>query len=185
MTIQQLQYLITTAKYGSITQAADALFVSQSSVSKAIKALEEELGTELILRNYAGICFTPEGLSFLRDSYNLMSQYDRMQEAYSHKTASTVGFGVSSQHYIFVMAAMTQLAANFPEDRYSFVLRENKATEIVQDVFSRRTNLGFIFYYEMNKSVIMRELEKVNLAFHPFCQAMSHAYLSRNHPLAG
>lgn len=185
MTIQQLQYLITTAKFGSITQAAEALYVSQSSISKSIKALEEELGIELINRNYAGISFTAAGLNFLRDSYILMEQYDRMHEAYSRKGDQIVSFGVSSQHYIFVMAAMTELAATFPEERYSFVLRENKVTEIVKDVLSRRTNLGFIYYYEMNKAMIFRELERVNLAFHPFCYATSHAYLSRSHPLAG
>ena len=184
MTIQQLQYLITAAKYGSITQAAEALFVSQSSISKAIKSLEDELGIELIIRNYAGISFTADGLNFLRDSYTLMSQYDRMHETYSHKYEPVLSFSVSSQHYIFVMAAVTELTIACPEEKFSFVLRESKATDIIRDVFTRRSNLGFIFYYQMNKSMIVRELERYNLAFHPFCHASPHAYLSVEHPLA-
>ena len=59
MTLQQLQYLVAIAETNSINQAAQSLFVSQSSISKAIKQLEEELGFTLMERNYRGIAFTP------------------------------------------------------------------------------------------------------------------------------
>ena len=44
MTFQQLLYLVEIAKNGSINKAAQSLFVSQSSISCAIKDLEDELG---------------------------------------------------------------------------------------------------------------------------------------------
>ena len=66
MTLQQLQYLIAIAESNSINQAAQSLFVSQSSISKAVKQLEEELGFALLDRSYRGISFTPAAQSVLK-----------------------------------------------------------------------------------------------------------------------
>ena len=72
MTMQQLQYLICTAQLGSISQAAESMFVSQSSISKSIRLLEKELGFAILNRSYSGVSFTVQGLNFLRDAYRLV-----------------------------------------------------------------------------------------------------------------
>ena len=61
MTLTQLQYAITIAGAGSMNEAARALFVSQPSLSSAMKELEEEIGVRLFLRTNRGIDLTPEG----------------------------------------------------------------------------------------------------------------------------
>jgi len=54
VTIQQLQYILEVNRVGTITQAAKNLFVSHSSVSNAIRALEEELGFAVFDRSRQG-----------------------------------------------------------------------------------------------------------------------------------
>ena len=58
MTVQQLKYIVTVAETGSITEAAKQLFISQPSLSNAVKEIEKEIGIAIFLRSHAGITLT-------------------------------------------------------------------------------------------------------------------------------
>lgn len=62
MTIQQLKYIIKVAETGSITEAAKVLFISQPSLSNAIREIEKEAGLIIFTRSRQGIALTKEGL---------------------------------------------------------------------------------------------------------------------------
>ena len=61
MTLQQLRYVTTIANIGSISEAAKRLFVSQPSLTKAIKELEKEMGITIFDRTNKGITVSNEG----------------------------------------------------------------------------------------------------------------------------
>ena len=61
MTVQQLKYIVTVAETGSITEAAKQLFISQPSLSNAVKELEKEVGIAIFLRSHAGITLRKQG----------------------------------------------------------------------------------------------------------------------------
>lgn len=64
MTLQQLRYVTTIANIGSISEAAKRLFVSQPSLTKAIKELEKEMGITIFDRTNKGITVSKEGERF-------------------------------------------------------------------------------------------------------------------------
>ncbi len=64
MTLQQLKYMIMVAEKGSITEAAKELFISQPSLSGAIKEVENEAKITIFNRCRAGVALTTEGWSF-------------------------------------------------------------------------------------------------------------------------
>lgn len=64
MTLQQLKYVTTIANIGSISEAAKRLFVSQPSLTKAIKELEKEMGITIFDRTNKGITVSKEGERF-------------------------------------------------------------------------------------------------------------------------
>lgn len=66
MTFQHLKYLLTVAEKGSITEAAKGLFISQPSLSNAIKEVEKEIGFSIFTRSRTGIALTKEGMEFPR-----------------------------------------------------------------------------------------------------------------------
>ena len=68
MTLNQLNYYVEIVRQGSFTKAAEKLFVSQSTLSKAIRALEEEFQMELINRGAKEFQLTPQGLSLIHIS---------------------------------------------------------------------------------------------------------------------
>ncbi|MDQ6596314.1 LysR family transcriptional regulator [Bacillus salipaludis] len=65
MSPQQLRYIVKIAKHNSISQAASALFVTQPSISKAVRELENELGITILDRTNKGVAFTKEGTELL------------------------------------------------------------------------------------------------------------------------
>ena len=78
MTIQQLQYILEVERTGSVSQAAQNFYVSQSSVSNAISALENELGFPIFTRTWQGTVPTENGLAVLEDARHICEHHRRI-----------------------------------------------------------------------------------------------------------
>jgi DNA-binding transcriptional LysR family regulator len=65
MKIEHLETLVEVARYGNVTRAAEALYLSQPSVSSRLQALEAELGEQLLVRTPRGVRLTDAGREFL------------------------------------------------------------------------------------------------------------------------
>ena len=73
--LKYLQYALAVVRYGSVTQAARALYLAQPNLSRAIGELEQSLGFPLFLRTRQGMSLTPQGERFLTEAETLL---DRM-----------------------------------------------------------------------------------------------------------
>ena len=77
MNLRQLEYLVAIAEHGSLTQAAESLFVSQPSLSQQIRALEDELGGALLERLPRGVRLTAAGQELLGEARATLAHADR------------------------------------------------------------------------------------------------------------
>ena len=107
MTLAQLRYAITVANSNSMNEAARNLFISQPSLSSAIRELEEEIGVELFRRTNRGISVTPEGEEFLGYARQVVEQYELIESKYVSKEHTKKKFSVSMQHYTFAVNALS------------------------------------------------------------------------------
>lgn len=82
-----LKYAVEVERTGSISQAAENLFMAQPNLSKAIKELETDLGIEIFERSSRGVRLTPSGEEFLKYAENVLEQLE-MMEGLSKKTFS-------------------------------------------------------------------------------------------------
>lgn len=80
MDLKKLQYLEAVYRLKNLTQAAAEQYVSQPAMTKAIRALEEELGTQLIRRSNTGVSFTYEGERFIPYVYRILSDVKQAEE---------------------------------------------------------------------------------------------------------
>ncbi|WP_183407150.1 LysR family transcriptional regulator [Nocardioides marmorisolisilvae] len=80
MNIQQLRYVVATVEAGSMTAAATALFVAQPALSRAVRALERELGTDLFARAGRGVVLTAAGESFVARARSVLRSIDRLRD---------------------------------------------------------------------------------------------------------
>ena len=74
MTLQQLKYVVTVAETGTITEAANRLYISQPSLTNAIRELEKEMKITIFLRTNKGIILSKEGEDFLGYARQVLEQ---------------------------------------------------------------------------------------------------------------
>ena len=185
MTLQQLKYVIEVADKGSITEAAQSLFISQPSLSAAIRDLETETATKIFLRNSRGILITPEGAEFLGYARQVVQQAALIEDKYIARQAVRQRFSVSTQHYSFTSSAFVELVRAQGGEAYEFILREGKTYDTINDVKTLRSEMGVIYMCSFNEAVISKMLREANLVFSELFSARPHIFIGRNNPLAG
>ena len=184
MTLQQLRYVQEVAQTGSISRAAQNLFVTQPSLSKAISDLETEMGITIFYRTNRGATLSEEGSRFLSYVRQIMDPVNLLEQQYKAKTPSRRIFGISSQHYAFVVGAFAELIREEEHEPYEFSLRESQTFQILEDVRTGRSELGVLFLSNFNRDVVLRMIHHSDLEFHPLQVASPHVFLSAYHPLA-
>lgn len=185
MTLQQMKYIITTVQCGSITEAAKRLFLSQPSLSSAIKEVETEAGIEIFARSVKGITLTPDGTEFLSYARQLVEQAELMEQRYLHKKPSRRLGAVSTQHYAFAVDAFVNVTKALGADEYELTLRETRTYEIIEDVRNFHSEIGILYLCDFNEKVIRKLFKENHLRFTPLFTAQPHVFISKHHPLSG
>ncbi|MDY2726437.1 MAG: LysR family transcriptional regulator [Anaerostipes faecalis] len=184
MTLTQLKYVITIADTGSMNEAAKSLFISQPSLSLAVKELEQEIGVELFRRSNRGVSLTAEGNEFLSYARQVVEQYQLMESRYIEKKDVKKKFAVSMQHYTFAVNAFVEMVKQFGMDEYEFAVRETKTYEVIEDVKDFRSEIGILYLNDFNRKVLEKLFHESNLEFHPLLNCGIYVYLWKGHPLA-
>ncbi len=184
MTLQQLKYVITVAETGTITEAANKLFISQPSLTNAIHELEKEMNIVIFDRTNRGIHISKEGDDFLGYARQVLEQAAILEDKYKSASGGKKKFCVSTQHYSFAVNAFVDLIKEYGQEEYDFSLRETQTYEIIEDVAKMRSELGILFFNDFNRKVIEKILKSHQLEFHPLFHAKPHVFISKKHPLA-
>jgi DNA-binding transcriptional LysR family regulator len=146
MDIKQLQYFIEVAKYNSFTKAAEQLFITQPTISKMIKNLEDELGVVLFDRSRKKLILTDAGRIIYEQAllvdkafHNLESEMDNL-------------FGLKKGHIriglppIFDPRLFPKLVGSFHEKypAITFELMEDGSKKIEEEVANHELDIGVV-----------------------------------------
>ncbi|QRQ79332.1 LysR family transcriptional regulator [Glutamicibacter protophormiae] len=184
LTLQQLRYFTAVATEGSISAAADLLYVAQPSMSSAMKELESRLGRTLLVRSAKGVTLTVEGAEFLGYARQVLEQVQLLEHRYLGRPPSRRLLGISTQHYSFSVDAFVRMVQASGAEEYEFSLRETRTEEIIEDVRTLRSEIGILYRNDFNAKVIDKLLRESRLVFHPLFLADPHIFISRSNPLA-
>ena len=185
MTLNQLKYVIEIAETGSVTAAAQRLFIAQPSLSKAVSELEKEMGITIFARTNRGVYLTEEGTKFLSYARQITEQAELLESEYKSAPPPRRVFSVSSQHSAFVVNAFVELVREYGRDKYEFTLRELKTAEIIEDVRTHRSDIGILYLSRFNREVIMHILQNEEIRYEKLFTAKPHVFVSRSNPLIG
>lgn len=187
MTLQQLRYILELSKHNSISAAAQALNISQPSLSTAIRDLEKEFSLTLVERNRHGITFTPAGLEFLHYAGHILSHAAAMHDHFQAEKRQDLPqiLSISSQHYPFADEAFIHALQHVqPGKSCVFTLREGRTSQVIHDVVTRESHLGILFLSHMNERFLQDLFHKNKLEFTPLCAFTPCLYVRSGHPLA-
>lgn len=184
MTLQQLRYVIAVAENGTVSGAAKSLFISQPSLTNAIRELEKELQINIFLRTNKGVVLSNEGSDFIGYARQIIEQADLLEDKYINYKKHKKKFSVSTQHYSFAVNGFVDVIKEFGYDNYDFTLRETQTYEILQDVSQLKCEVGILYLSSENEKVITKIMNENNLIFEEIVRAKPHIFISSKHPLA-
>ncbi|HHL0799023.1 TPA: LysR family transcriptional regulator [Streptococcus agalactiae] len=184
MRIQQLQYVIKIVETGSMNEAAKQLYITQPSLSNAVRNLETEMGIQIFIRNPKGITLTKDGMEFLSYARQILEQTALLEERYKGDNTSRELFSVSSQHYAFVVNAFVALFYGTDMTQYELFLRETRTWEIIDDVKNFRSEIGVLFLNSYNRDVLTKLFDDNSLIATTLFTTTPHIFVSKSNPLA-
>lgn len=184
MTLQQIKYIVTVAETGNITEAAKRLFISQPSLTNAVRELENEMQVTIFNRTNKGVVVTNEGDVFLSYARQILEQVGLLEEKYLNVKERRPRFSVSCQHYSFAVNAFVDVIKLFDADQYDFTLRETQTYEIIEDVSKLRSEIGILYVSSKNEEIIGKLLKQNDLEFQDLFVAKPHVFIYSKHPLA-
>jgi DNA-binding transcriptional LysR family regulator len=131
-TLRQLQFFVAAAEAGSVSGAARALSISQSSVTEAILSLEGDLGVSLFDRQARGLLITQKGSAFLRHARKILADVATARSAFQSEAEAATGrlsLGVTSLVAGYVLSdilaryrrAFPQIELNVVEDNGDYL----------------------------------------------------------------
>ncbi len=184
MTLQLLKYAVAVAETRNITEASKKVFISQPSLTAAIRELENEMGIKIFSRTNKGVTVTNEGDEFLSYARQVLEQANLLEDRYKTDAARNPIFSVSCQHYSFAVNAFVDVIREYEADSYDFTLRETQTHEIIDDVARLKSEIGVLYKSRKNEDVIEKLLKKNSLKFEPLFTTPLSVFISTSNPLA-
>ena len=185
MTIQQLIYVITIAESGSLNKAAEKLYVSQPSLTEAVRELEKEAGITIFTRSARGVTLTSDGAEFILYARQTVNQYNELLDRFGKGGPVKKRFGVTCQHYSFAVKAFVEMVNSYDTSEYEFAIREARTGDVISDVASMRSEIGILYLSDYNRSALTKILRSNDLEFKHLINCKAYVYIARSHPLAG
>lgn len=185
MTLQQIRYLNAVAEAGSISKAAEQLYVAQSSISSAIKDVEKEYEITLFERTPKGVLMTHRGREFISDIQYILNYQNYVEEKYGiRRNDQKAVLSISTLHHICGDGTFFRFLQDIKAERFRFDFLEGSPTDVLDNISSGKSEIGIIFFTMSAKNVFMQEIERRSLIFHHMNYRNMHIYVHQSHPLA-
>lgn len=179
VTFQQLQYLIEANKAGSISQAAKNLFLTPSSVSVAVTALEQELGYPVFVRTAQGLIPTTEGEKVLKYASRILENYHLLDGIQPNQGTVCLNLG---DHDV-MGGAFAKLVEEYRENETDFVVSSVGQEAAIQKLLVNEIDLDVRFVYANRGRKLESAAENQGLAWQILATVPAAARVGPGHPL--
>lgn len=186
MNIEHLKYVLEVDRAGSISQAAENLFMGQPNLSKAIKELEQALNITIFKRTPKGVQITPKGREFLRYAKGILRQYEEMEALGQEDGREVQGLRVSVPRASYIVDAFTTLLAGLDGERPAQLdFCETNALRAIRHVSDGVSDLGVIRCKAEYQNYFTSLLSESGLLWRTLLEFEYLLLISKEHPLAG
>lgn len=187
MNVQELRYVVAVAQAGSINKAALNLYVSQSTLSRAVQEVEAQIGISLFQRTNKGAIPTHDGLEFIERARRLLLAFDQLEGQYfNHEKAEQETLLVATQRCTPVISAFIEYYQKRCEDKklLNLALKEDTTDNIIRLVSNRIYGIGILHYTSDQESSFLHKCRSVDLETHLLEVSPVVAQVRYGHPLA-
>lgn len=177
MDIMQLRYFVSVADLRSFSETAHEYCISQSSVSKKIMALEDELGAKLFERTAKKVVLTMVGRNFYEHAMKMLDTYDAMQDDINNmvcgRKESIALYTIPVLSYYKIIDYIIKFQMSYPN--ISVNIYESESMQIFAALMQRKVDFGIVRTNYLDKESYMQW---------PLVQDELAVVVSANHVLA-
>jgi DNA-binding transcriptional LysR family regulator len=184
MQLNQFKFLIAIDRYGSISRAAQELYLSQSTISQALIHLEEELGYVILNRSKRGVTFTPEGKEVLKRAYAMQQVLDSLKNITGEDENIFGDVRMASNSHLgmnVLTDAMLRLHDTYTGIHLSALARDRR--DILKMLAQNDLDLAFVTYHSLALPEILNDLKRLELEQHVVYRDKMAVCTRRDHPL--
>ena len=177
MNLRQLKYFLATAELGQVSRAASELSISQSSVTSAIRELEQSMGTTLFNRTAHGMDLTPTGRDLLSAARDVMEKVQIAQDIGQNHSDVTGTINIAATYTVcgyFLPYHLDRLSHRFPN--LTINISELNRESIEEGLISNRFDVAVI---------LTSNTSNPELATQTLMRSHRRLWVPQNHTLAG
>lgn len=178
--MKQIRYFIACAQTESFSQAAEQLYTTQPSVSKVIKAMEDEMGKTLFERYTKGIRLTAEGEYVYKYAKSIMENMEKMQSMDRVEKGETILISCNPSSWF--ADTFVEFYQEYKAERIHYQIYTTGIREIVRRVHERSDDIGFVYVIKNQLSAFLYLLSRNYLEFLPLKSTNIMLYPGAEHP---
>ncbi|MDD3251071.1 MAG: LysR family transcriptional regulator [Lachnospiraceae bacterium] len=185
MNYSYLKYIVEIEKTGSITKAAQNLYMNQPHLSKILREIERDFGMPIFHRTSRGMVPSENGEAFLRQAHSLLAQMKQMDMLCRSDQPKKYSLKLFVPRVTYISSAFTDFISQLDSERSLDILyRETSTRETIQAVSDKRCDLGIIRIRTLTESYEKKQLADENLICEELFSFSCQLLMSQAHPLA-
>ena len=188
LNLQTLRYVVTIEQTGSFSKASQYLYVSQSTLSRCVKELEEQLGITLFYRTNQGVRPTHEGQKFISRAGSILQEIAQLEGQYfCNNDVGQASLLLATQRCAAIGRVFTDYYRRYcqGQEYVNLVIQEETTDNILQLVSSGTFGLGILHYTSDREETVFRKCQELQLEGTVFHRSSVVAQVNEHHPLAG
>ena len=185
MRLNHFRFLDALKKYGTISRAAEQMYISQPSLSAAIKELEEELGFEVVTRTRKGVVFTALGEQVLEHSKRILQEVEEIQNLSGKADRMYQGsLSIGCVPYVYhsiILDTLMDMKQKYP--KLTTRLTEESSYSMAEQVHQRELDLAVIMTSNIERNSWDATFQKYELEYQELFHARMYFWVGQNHQL--
>lgn len=185
MNVAHLRYAIEVSKTGSVSKAAENLFIGQPNLSKAIKELEEDFGFTIFNRTSKGVIPTEKGVEFLAHAKRIVAEINEFEELYRRADKDKQTFRISVPRCPYMTEALSGFVGRLdPEIGAEICFSETGAMDAVSNLLTANYNFAIIRIKSEHEPRFAQLLKEKELKSEQLFEFRYRVVMSKDHGLA-
>ncbi len=183
--ILHLKYAVEVARTGSISKAAENLYMSQPHLSRAIRELEASAGIAIFKRTNSGVTATEQGTEFLAYAEGVLEKMAEMEAVYRPSSAKRQKFSAAVPRASYIAAAFQEFARRMLKERdMDADYRETHSLRAIKNVSDGQCSLGVVRFQAIYEEYFLGLIAEQQLHWEPLLKFQARALMSSKSPLA-
>lgn len=185
LSLQHILYALDVERTDSISQTAENFYVSQPTMSKAIKDLETNLGFAVFRRNSKGVTPTTRGKEFLKHARKIAAQIKKMEHFLEGENGRNQVFSLAIPRVTYIGQAAAEFVNSLDINRKMEVsILETSPVGVIDAIASGQAVLGVVRFNVEDEDYFLKYLAEKDLQFELIWQSEYVAVMRKDHPLA-